>query len=68
MHTKRHKKIGIKIRSRIPFPPTRVFADRKKEQKRRACRGKQNQFSPFLFFISMLQNENVLPSDGFKQY
>ena len=68
MTEKNKKKMRIAIRSRIPFPPTRVFADRKKEQKRRACRGKQNQFSPFCFFISMLQNENVLPSDGFKQY
>ncbi len=30
----------IAIRSRIPFPPTKVFADKKKEQKRKMCRGK----------------------------
>ena len=36
----------IVIRSRIPFPPTKVFADKKKEQKRRACRKKSDEDFP----------------------
>ena len=35
-------KARIIIRSRVPFPPTKVFADKKKEQKRKACRGKSD--------------------------
>lgn len=30
----------IRIRSRIPFPPTKIFADKKKEQRKKACREK----------------------------
>ena len=34
-------KLRIIVRSRVPFPPTiKVFADKKKEQKCKACRGK----------------------------
>ncbi len=32
------KAMRVKIRSRIPFPPTRVFKDRKKEGRKNACR------------------------------
>ena len=38
------KAMRVKIRSRIPFPPTRVFKDRKKESRKRACRGKLKSF------------------------
>ena len=42
------KAMRVKIRSRIPFPPTRVFKDRKKESRKRACRGKLKSFPFFL--------------------
>ena len=37
---KNKSKKRIRIRSKIPFPPTKIFADRKKEQRRKACREK----------------------------
>lgn len=45
------KAMRVKIRSRIPFPPTRVFKDRKKESRKRACRGKLKSF-PFFLAVS----------------
>ena len=35
-------KLRIIVGSQVPFPPTKVFADKKKEQKRKACRGKSD--------------------------
>jgi len=43
----RKKKAVIVLRSRIPFPPTKVFKDRRKEASKKACRGRLNEPSFF---------------------
>ena len=44
----RKKKAIIAFRSRIPFPPTKVFKDRRKEASKKACRGRLNEPSFFV--------------------
>lgn len=46
----RKKKAIIVLRSRIPFPPTKVFKDRRKEASKKACRGRLNE--PSFFFCA----------------
>lgn len=47
-----NRQARIKLRSRIPFPPTRVFTDRKKQSNKTQCRGKRDLLSPY-FYLSM---------------
>lgn len=35
----KEKATRLKIRSKVPFPPTRVFKDKKKERQKKVCRG-----------------------------
>ena len=56
------------LRSRIPFPPTKVFKDRKKEALKKACRGRQRKSSSF-FALAFAEFKKVLaPESVFLQH
>ena len=51
------------LRSRIPFPPTKVFKDRKKEALKKACRGRQTKSSSF-FALAFAEFKKVLAPES----
>ena len=46
-------KLRIIVGSQVSFPPTKEFTDKKKEQKRKACRGKSNEGNSSFLFVML---------------